>query len=128
MNKFSAMMMVLFIAMWGCGQKKTTGNNRIVKQEEIIPVKICTPGYNTIEKRITFTGTAEGIDDAIVFSDLPGRFIKYLKPEGSFVRKGESIAMLEREVPGLEFKPVLVNAPIDGYLSYMSLSSGQVVL
>lgn len=125
--RYVIIMLGIAIIFSGCVNKDRDRLSE-VEDEDIVPVKIVKPTYGEIEKKLFFTGTAEGIDDAYVFPDLPGRFMQYLKPEGSFVKKGEPIVLLEREMPGVEFKPVRVNSPIDGYLSYMMLSVGQAVL
>jgi len=123
--KIALVFAVLLLVMAGCSGKKKADSLKI--EEKVVPVKITFPKVGNVEKSLTFTGTLEGIDDAYIFADLPGRFIKYLKPEGSEVKKDEAIALLERQVPGLEFKPVPVKSTLDGILSHMDLSPGELV-
>ena len=97
------------------------------KAEVLTPVVVETPRIGDIERILDFTGTVKAFNEALVFPDLPGRFMKYLKPEESYVKKDEPIALIEREVPGLEFKPLIVKSPIDGRLSQLGINKGETV-
>ena len=116
--------LIVVLLVIGCQNKEKT---EIKKKERIIPVEVTVPEIKDLERMLDFTGTVKAKEEVYVVPDLPGRFIKYLKSEGSTVKKDEPIAHIERDVPGVEYKPLVVKAPIDGRIAQASINKGQVV-
>ncbi|MCK4544795.1 efflux RND transporter periplasmic adaptor subunit [candidate division WOR-3 bacterium] len=77
---------------------------------------------------IDYYGNIKGFNQASIFPDVPGKFIKYLVREGNYVKKGQAIAEIDRAIVGLEFKPATVKSPISGTIGNLSLSRGEVVI
>ncbi len=96
-------------------------------EDEIVPVITGHPVIGDVEYRVNLTGEIKGEEEAMVFSDVPGRFLKYLIREGEYVKKRTPVALVEREIPGLEFEPVQVEAPISGVVSRLPLETGQAI-
>ncbi len=93
-----------------------------------IPVVVTTVQKRNIEEWINYSVIVEGLDQTMVFSDLPGRFSRFVVREGSYVHKDNVIAYIEREVPGLEIKPIPVKAPLTGYVSLFPIDRGTPVM
>ncbi len=100
-----SVIVALFII--GCGKQESVKQK---EKEKVIPVEISIPRYTTLERSLDFTGTVVAEEEILIYPDLPGRFLKYLKSEGSYVKKNEPIAHLEREIPGVEYKPLVVKS------------------
>jgi multidrug efflux pump subunit AcrA (membrane-fusion protein) len=98
-----------------------------VTQTKTIPVITAHPTLGDIKYRVTFTGEISGEEEATLFSDVPGRFLKFLVAEGQYVNKQTPVALIEREIPGLEFEPAQVEAPISGVISRQPLESGEAI-
>jgi len=98
-----------------------------VNQRKIVPVITERPSIGDISYRVPFTGAVSGEEEATIFSDVPGRFLKYLVGEGRYVEKGTPVALVEREIPGLQFEPVQVETPISGVVSRLPLEPGQAI-
>jgi len=77
---------------------------------------------------IDYYGNVKGFNQASIFPDVPGKFIKYLVREGNYVKKGQAIAKIDRAIVGLEFKSAIVKSPISGTIGNLSLSRGEVVI
>jgi len=80
-----------------------------------------------IAEVLEYFGTVVGYEEAQVYPDMPGKLLEYTVKEGDEVEKDQVIAKLERSVPGLEFKPLLVKSPINGIVGILYLKPGQTV-
>jgi multidrug efflux pump subunit AcrA (membrane-fusion protein) len=96
-------------------------------EEVEVPVRVEFPESRYIVKEVGFTGVLQGEDETYVYSDIPGQFQAYEVEEGQTVEKDQVVAYLERDVPGLEYKPYAVESPISGRVSLMAIERGQMV-
>ncbi len=80
-----------------------------------------------IAKELEYFGTIAGYKEAQVYPDMPGKLLEYTVREGDRVKKDQVIAKIERSIPGLEYKPLLVKSPIDGVVGLLYLKPGQMV-
>lgn len=104
--------------------------NRKISIEEPIKtfVETTTVSDTNYDVTIDYYGNIKGFNQASIFPDVPGKFIKYLVREGNYVKKGQAIAEIDRAIVGLEFKPATVKSPISGTIGNLSLSRGEVVI
>lgn len=130
---FIHIVLVLLIVIIFLGRRRTTPQEPAkavrneVTRKRIVPVIVSHPMIGDVIYRVRLTGEVKGEEGATVFADVPGRFLKFLVGEGEYVKKGEPIAQIEREIPGLEFEPVRVESPISGVVSLLPLEAGQIV-
>ena len=105
--------------------------SRTTKKEEVedigVPVVITTATTTDVVKVMNFSSRVEGIEQAPVYPDLPGDFLKFLVQDGTFVRKDQSIAFIEQDIPGVEREPISVKSPISGILSLNPVDRGLLV-
>lgn len=105
------------------------GKKRGVKEvKTAIPVVVTKIQKRNIEEWLGYSVVVEGLNQAMVFSDLPGRFSRFAVKEGSFVHKDNIIAYIEREVPGVELKPIPLKAPVTGYVSLFPMDKGSPIM
>lgn len=90
-------------------------------------VIVTSPGRYTIKRTVRFTGTLKGSREVMVYPTMPGKLIGYSRSEGSYVSKGGTVATIDRDIPGVEYEPVPVQAPISGRFFSMGLSPGEMV-
>jgi multidrug efflux pump subunit AcrA (membrane-fusion protein) len=104
--------------------------NRKISIEEPIKTFVETTIVSDTNYDVTidYYGNIKGFNQASIFPDVPGKFIKYLVREGNYVKKGQAIAEIDRAIVGLEFKPATVKSPISGTIGNLSLSRGEVVI
>lgn len=81
----------------------------------------------TIRSTVEYSGELRGYNQVDVYSEVPGRLVKYTHEEGDWVRKNETIAILDRAITGLEYKEVKVKAPISGTIGYLYLDRGMSI-
>ncbi len=80
-----------------------------------------------VKSYLNLAGEIRGIEEANVFPDVPGKIRKIVALEGSFVRRGDVIMYIDRDVVGLEYQPSPVRSPISGKVGNILYTEGQFV-
>lgn len=105
--------------------------SRATEKQEIedkgVPVAVTIATKKDVIKIMSFSSRVEGIEQAPVYPDLPGDFLKFLVQDGQYVRKDQSIAYIEQDIPGVEREPISVKSPISGIISINPVDRGQLV-
>jgi len=60
-----------------------------------IPVQIAEVTSSTVTKELTYTGDIGAEQEVKLFSKIPDRIIAFLKDEGDYVTKGDTIALIQ---------------------------------
>ena len=81
-----------------------------------------------VESFIYYYGRVTSSEQSYVFTSIPGKLIEYTVKEGNWVQKGETIALLNRDIPGVNTEPVKVTSPINGYVGILYLHKGEMVV
>jgi len=66
--------------------------------ERTVPVKIFTPGPDSIASYLEISGNLEAVNDALVISQVSEKMDRIIKPVGSRVKKGDIIAVLDNQI------------------------------
>lgn len=69
-----------------------------------------------IKETILFQGIAEGDPQVKIYSKVPGKFERKVVNEGDFVKKGQVLFYINRDMPGFEGQFAPVESPIAGTL------------
>ncbi|MGQ9705978.1 MAG: efflux RND transporter periplasmic adaptor subunit [bacterium] len=72
-------------------------------------------------------GTVLAEDQVPVFPKAPGKLIRFTSSEGQYVYEGQTIALVDRDIPGVEFKSLKVDAPTSGIISQTMVDPGATV-
>jgi len=83
-------------------------------EEKVTPVKTIPAGKGDIEEIISLNGDIRGLREVDVYTRVSGKLIKKIKEEGESVKKGEVVALIDRDEPALGFTKAEVKAPIKG--------------
>lgn len=81
-----------------------------------------------VYKWAVYFGKVYSKKQAYIFTDLPGKLIKYTVKEGDFVKKDQVIALIDRSIPGVRMEPLRVKSPIDGRVGILYFKKGEMVL
>lgn len=90
-------------------------------------VKITRPQRGDISASSFFLGDISGIEQATVYSEVPGRLNKYLVSEGQQVEKDQVVAHVERDITGMDYELHRVRAPVNGTVTRLYHSSGDTL-
>ncbi len=126
MKTFMIGLLVLGIVMAGCESSREPADNP-AEHIRKVPVNVVYVQTGTIRKILLLTGTVEGEHQAFVFPDASGRLIRYLVNEGDRVTKDQTICLVDRAVPGVDYEELKVKAPISGIVGQLSVDQGSQV-
>ncbi len=103
----------------GCGRKAAQE-----AKLEAFPVRAEAASRRTLEETLSLVGSLKATNEATLFSRVPGKLLKFLVKEGDPVKKGDTVALVERDEVGVEFKPAPVPSTLDGILARDYLDQG----
>jgi len=108
----------------GCGGAGGKGKKeeRVVQSVEVHTVKL-----DTVVRTVQLLGTLQGDQQAMALPKIAGRVTEIVRPEGSSVSQGDPIAYVVNDVPGMDFKPGPVTAPVSGTVGKVYVEVGQSV-
>ena len=115
-----ALLAVLLLA--GCGKKKDAA-----ARLDTFPVKTVAAERRDLEETIILVGSIKAKDEAALFSRVPGKLQENLIKEGEPVRKGQAVALVERDEVGVRFEPAPVPSTLNGTVARIYLDRGQDV-
>jgi multidrug efflux pump subunit AcrA (membrane-fusion protein) len=97
------------------------------KEDSGVPVVVTTAKVKDAVKTMSFSSQVEGIEQAQIYPDIPGRFLRYTVDNGQWVRKDQIVAYLEQDVPGVVREPIAVKSTIPGLISLRAVDKGQLI-
>ncbi len=97
------------------------------KEDGGVPVVVTTATVKDAIKTMSFSSQVEGIEQAQIYPDIPGRFLRYTVDNGQWVRKDQIVAYLEQDVPGVVREPIAVRSTIPGIISLRAVNKGQLI-
>jgi multidrug efflux pump subunit AcrA (membrane-fusion protein) len=100
---------------------------KVEKEDSVVPVVVTTAKVKDAVKTMSFSSQVQGIEQAQIFPDIPGRFLRYTVDNGQWVRKDQVIAYLEQDVPGVVREPIAVRSTIPGIISLRAVDKGQLI-
>ncbi len=96
-----------------------------VNETTASPVSAVVVNIGTISDTLSYTGDLHAEEEALVYSMVNGRVVKYNHKDGDKVSKGSPLVTLEREETWDGFKPVIVESPISGTVATNYLTTGE---
>ncbi|MBI4723164.1 MAG: efflux RND transporter periplasmic adaptor subunit [Candidatus Stahlbacteria bacterium] len=100
------------------------------KIREEIPTEVVVEEVRMgkITKTISYTGNIVGREQINVLPiEETGKLMQYLVKEGDKVLRGDTIALIDRSMKGLDFKPAIITSPISGVIGMVYLDEGATV-
>ena len=86
---------------------------RTVSIEEGIPVEVVEVVKGDLKEIVSYTGDIKAKERIEVYPRVSGKIIKKNVVEGNRIKKGQTIALVDRDEPGFKFEP----APVDSLLA-----------
>ena len=113
---------VLILSILSVSCKKAAVDLR--KKENPISVLVATPIKQPLEEYLDLSAEIKAIKEVEISSDVPGKIANILKYEGSFVNKGDTIALIDRFVIGANYAYAPARTPISGYVTTTYMAVG----
>ncbi len=122
MRKLTAVSLALvFVMAAGCGGPEAE------KAKHTQTVAVVTAERTTVTRTARLLGTVRGEKQAMAMSKITGRITSIARSEGSWVNEGDPIAYVVNDIPGMDYKPGPVRAPISGVVGKVYVEVGQTI-
>jgi len=92
-----------------------------------VPVRLAQVRTGDMRQTLMYTANIKALDEAVVYSRVPGKVSEKRVEEGMPVRKGEAILLVDRDEVGLKFEPAPVEAPLSGLVGRVYVDIGTAV-
>jgi len=122
MRRLTVFIILAVPLLGACGKKKDAG-----ARLDTFPVKTVPAQVRGLEETIILVGSIKAKDEAALFSRVPGKLQENLLKEGEPVRKGQAVALVERDEVGVRFEPAPVPSTLNGTVARIYLDRGQDV-
>lgn len=87
-------------------------------------VKIDRVKKQDLDFILSYVGSLKAKDEAYVFSKVPGKLSEYTVGEGDKVKKGQEIALVDRDETGFKYELAKVESPLSGIVGRTFLDKG----
>ena len=115
---FSAFL-ILLILFVSCKKQEN-----LQRKENPISVLVAAPIRQNLNEYLDLSAEIKAIKEVEISSDVPGKIANILKYEGSFVKKGDTIALIDRFVIGANYAYAPARTPIAGYVTTTYMAVG----
>uniref|UniRef100_UPI003F4CAB9F efflux RND transporter periplasmic adaptor subunit n=1 Tax=Brachyspira catarrhinii TaxID=2528966 RepID=UPI003F4CAB9F len=113
---------ILILSILSVSCKKSAVD--LKKKENPISVLVAAPIKQPLEEYLDLSAEIKAIKEVEISSDVPGKIANILKYEGSFVNKGDTIALIDRFVIGANYAYAPARTPISGYVTTTYMAVG----
>ncbi|MBU2574193.1 MAG: efflux RND transporter periplasmic adaptor subunit [Elusimicrobia bacterium] len=96
----------------GCKNKDAEALNSLEKDRFL--VKTEKAQTRNLEEYILLTGSVKAMDEAILYPRASGKLLRNILKEGDPVKKDETVALVERDEPGVVYEPAPVPSTLTG--------------
>jgi multidrug efflux pump subunit AcrA (membrane-fusion protein) len=110
--------------IWVSIQKTKLAKSKTKEETVATPVKVSIVKQMPFTETLSLSGDIKGIEEVKVFPKVSGKLYEIKVKEGDRVENGSVIALIDRDVTGLEFKLAEVTSPIAGVISGVYLDRG----
>jgi len=112
---FIAIISIILLA--GCGQRQEKQVETKSTVEQRIPVKAAYVVKKTIFEKLNLTGEIAPLRQIRIFPTAAGKIIDEKVTLGQRIKKGQALAHLIQDIPGMEFSPVAIEATLSGHIT-----------
>ncbi|MBS4015661.1 MAG: efflux RND transporter periplasmic adaptor subunit [Candidatus Latescibacteria bacterium] len=110
----------LIISTTNCGGREKKDDKRIAHTVAVITVE-----QKTVSRSVDLFGLVYGEQQVMVTPKIMGKVVRIVNPEGSKVNEGDTILYILNDMPGMDYQPGPVLAPIAGTVGKIYVDIGQ---
>ena len=108
-----------------CTEKGLDQLNQVEKDRFI--VRTAKVETRNIEDTITIVGSIKAFDEAILYPRVNGKLLRNVRFEGDKVVKNQTVALIERDEPGVVYEAAPVPSTLNGIVGRVYQDSGATV-
>lgn len=103
----------------GCGRKAEEA-----AKLDAFPVRVAAVTRKDVEDVLTIVGSLKARDEATLYSRVAGKLVDNRVREGDPVKKGQPVAVVQKDEVGVRFEPAPVPSTLDGIVGRVYLDRG----
>jgi multidrug efflux pump subunit AcrA (membrane-fusion protein) len=96
-------------------------------KERIVLVEIEIVKASPYTPILNYTGEVKGIEEIEIFPKVSGKLVEIKIKEGQRVKKDQVVALIDRDIIGVEFKLAETTSPVEGIVGKVFLDKGAEV-
>ncbi len=114
----------VILSLSGCGKSTEPVENALPTTVKKIAVQVEPVQMVEIAVTHKITGEIAPLWKIDVFPKINGIVLREMTGPGSVVQKDQALAEMKQDVPGVEFSPVKINAPVSGTITMDAVEEG----
>lgn len=118
-RRLAPAVVVLALAAAACGRKAEE-----TAKLDAFPVRVAEVRRGDIEDVLTVVGSLKARDEATLFSRIDGKLVENLVKEGEPIKKGQTVALVQKDEVGVKYEPAPVPSTLDGIVGRVYLDRG----
>jgi multidrug efflux pump subunit AcrA (membrane-fusion protein) len=118
-RRSAAPILILALAAAACGRKAEEA-----AKLDAFPVRVAAVRRADVEDVLTVVGSLKARDEATLFSRIDGKLVENLVHEGEAIKKGQPVALVQKDEVGVKYEPAPVPSTLDGIVGRVYLDRG----
>ena len=95
--------------------------------KDVFIVKTETVQKRDLKHQLITSGSIKALEEAVIYPRINGKLQRNLLREGDTVRKGQTIALIDRDEVGAKYEPVVVPSTLSGVVAKIYRDPGENV-
>ncbi len=95
--------------------------------DRIIPVEVEVVKTSPYTPILNYTGEVKGVEEIDIFPKASGKLVEMKVKEGDRVKKDQLVAIIDRDITGLDYKLAETTSPVEGIVGKVYLDKGAQV-
>jgi membrane fusion protein (multidrug efflux system) len=95
--------------------------------DRIIPVEVEVVKTSPYTPILNYTGEVKGIEEIDIFPKASGKLVEMKVKEGDRVKKDQLVAIIDRDITGLDYKLAETTSPVEGVVGKVYVDKGAQV-
>jgi multidrug efflux pump subunit AcrA (membrane-fusion protein) len=96
-------------------------------KERVIPVEVEVVKNSPYTPILNYTGEVKGVEEIDIFPKASGKLVEMKVKEGDRVKKDQLVAIIDRDITGLDYKLAETTSPVEGIVGKVYLDKGAQV-
>jgi len=122
---YSLLLAAVLITAGGCKNKDLEAFNNLEKDRFLVKTEKAV--IKNIEDYLILVGSIKAMDEAVLYPRVSGKLLKNLLTDGDMVKKDQTVALIERDEPGVVYEAAPVPSTLSGIIGRVYQDTGASV-